>query len=289
MSSSSLSAWDEIYYVPLSKSWGAPPWNIFMMVNILPTSKQTSSKRTEIRIHSNPATVESVQNALYPASHQIWKVIMIIGPFYNARRALDLFIEWSSRSRGCKSRINIGINIFQKNYKRENLILYVIKKKRPDLIRDLGNHPNIANPIWAWGEQSTEQKLKEFHSDDLLKEEVDTVLQKWWHHGSGITCGPTLNHLDNNNDNKGNGSNNSLPIKLNIPTPTLPMCNKTLGWVNNVTTNNFFELPINTITTAAIDNDGQLVQNDNTNNYTNNTIAIAIHESTSEIKDMMKD
>lgn len=218
----STSAWDEIYYKPLSKSWGAPPWNIFMMVNILPTSKQTSSKRTEIRIHSNPATVESVQNALYPANHQIWKVIMIIGPFYDAKRTLDLFKEWSSRSRGCKSRINIGINIFQSNYKNENLVLYVIKKKRPELIRDMGVVPNNINPIWAWGENHNGQKKGDYDFENSMNEGgVDTVLQKWWHYGNMNNTG--AQQVQEASD---------IPLKADAQF----ICNKTLGWINSIST-----------------------------------------------------
>jgi hypothetical protein len=166
--------WNDIYYTPLSQTWGTPPWNIFMMVNILPSCENMSSKRTEIRIHSCPATIESVQNALYPTKNQIWKVIMIMGPFYDAKETLDLFNEWSSRSRGCKSRISIGINLFKTHRLKKNLVLYITNKKRSELILSEIDHsgkkgletenengkPNqnksavihgdYTNPIWSW-------------------------------------------------------------------------------------------------------------------------------------------
>lgn len=165
----SSSTWDEIYYGPLSQTWGKPPWNIFMMVNILPPSNDTmSSKRTEIRIHSNPATIECVQNALYPSKKQMWKVIMIMGPFYDAKETLQLFNEWSSRSRGCKSRISIGINLFKAHKREKNLVLYITRKRRYELV--YGVLPNqqkkgepaallldCPNPIWTWSDPPTYQ------------------------------------------------------------------------------------------------------------------------------------
>lgn len=107
-------------------SCGEGPWYVFLMLNVAPKS----SKQTEIRIHSYPATVEHVQNMMYASKKELWRIVLCVGHFSRFRHAVDFFKSWSDKTRGCASRFSKCISLIASpdrhvRYPGDELILFV--------------------------------------------------------------------------------------------------------------------------------------------------------------------
>ncbi len=120
---------------PAIQTCGSPPWNVFLMVNL----GAKAVKQTEIRIHSQPGTVELMQNQIYGNNRELWHTVMSIGPFYNWDKVLHFAHAWSQDTRGNRSRIIRGSLLYMQFHKSEKLEFQFTALTKKEAIQELIN------------------------------------------------------------------------------------------------------------------------------------------------------
>jgi hypothetical protein len=72
------------------------PYHAYLVFNL---AKDTSTPRTEIRVHQDPCAATHVRNELLPPSTSCWTVVETVGPFTTKKAALEYADLWSMRTR----------------------------------------------------------------------------------------------------------------------------------------------------------------------------------------------